>query len=265
VKYWREAAIAGFAGVIGCGRGTVATSKLNVFAAASLAEPFSDLGKRYEQAHPGLSVTFNFAGSNVLRLQIEQHSPADIFASANQREMKALLDDGLLNPDSIHVFAGNRLTIIVPASNPAKLITFADLAKPGLKLIAADKAVPAGAYFERALQRASELPEYGHDFGAKVLANVRSREENVEAVVTKVRLGVADAGIAYQSDMSGSASAALRGIEIPATINPAAQYPIATLSQCSHSAAAGDFESFVLSPQGQAVLTGHGFLPAPTR
>jgi molybdate transport system substrate-binding protein len=265
MNYLQGAVIAGVVGVAGCGRGTKPTSKLNVFAAASLAESFTELGKRYEQAHPDVSVTFNFAGSNVLRLQIEQHAPADVFASANEHEMKALLADGLVRTDSIHVFAGNHLTILVPASNPANITTLADLAKPGLKLVVADKAVPAGAYFLKALQRATESPDYGKQFSEKVLANVRSREENVEAVVTKVRLGVADAGIAYQSDLSGSASSVLKGIDIPAAINPSAEYPIAVVSNGTASPTANDFESFVLSPQGQSVLAAHGFLAAPTK
>ncbi len=261
----QKVAMAAFVGLSGCGRGATQTATLNVFAAASLAEPFTELGKQYEAAHPGVSVAFNFAGSNVLRLQIEQHAPADIFASANQREMKTLSDEGLINADSVHVFAGNRLTIIIPSSNPGKLVTFADLARPGLKLVAADKAVPAGAYFEKVLQRAADRAEYGKDFSAAVLANVRSREENVEAVVTKVRLGVADAGIAYQSDLHGSAAALLRGIDIPADINPAAEYPIATTAHGAAASLARDFELFVLSPQGQSILTAHDFLAAPTK
>ena len=241
------------------------SGKLTVFAAASLAEPFTELGKRYEAAHPGVSITFNFAGSNVLRLQIEQHAPADLFASANQAQMKALMDGGVVNSDSVHVFAGNRLIIIVPSSNPAKIATFADLARPGLKLIAADKAVPAGALFPENAQARDARTEYGKGFSAAVLANVRSREENVEAVVTKVRMGVAEAGIAYQSDMHGSARSFLTGIDIPAQINPPAEYPIATIARGDTAELARDFENFVLSPQGQSILAAHDFLTAPNQ
>jgi molybdate transport system substrate-binding protein len=262
---WQKIAMASVVGLAGCGHGATHAGKLTVFAAASLAEPFTELGRRYEAAHPGVSITFNFAGSNVLRLQIEQHAPADVFASANQTQMKALLDDGLVNADSVHVFAGNRLTIIVPSSNPAHIAAFADLAKPGLKLVAADKAVPAGAYFEKLLERAAARAEYGKSFSAAVLANIRSREENVEAVVTKVRMGVADAGIAYQSDMHGSAAPFLTGIVIPADINPPAEYPIATIAHGTAPDLARDFESFVLSPEGQSILAAHDFLTAPTR
>lgn len=262
---WQKIAVASAVGLAGCGRGAAQPGKLNVFAAASLAEPFTELGKRYETAHPGVSITFNFAGSNVLRLQIEQHAPADLFASANQAQMQALLDGGLVNSDSVRVFAGNRLTILVPSSNPAHIVSFADLAKSNLKLVAADKAVPAGAYFEKLLDRAAARAEYGKAFPAAVLANIRSREENVEAVVTKVRMGVADAGIAYQSDRHGSAGAFLTGIDIPADINPPAEYPIATLAHGTAPRLARDFESFVLSPEGQSILKAHDFLTAPTK
>jgi molybdate transport system substrate-binding protein len=262
---WQKVAMASVVGLAGCGRGAAQPAKLNVFAAASLAEPFTELGKHYEAAHPGVSITFNFAGSNVLRLQIEQHAPADVFASANQAQMKALLDGGLVNSDSVRVFAGNRLTIIVPSSNPAHIVAFADLAKPDLKLVAADKAVPAGAYFEKLLARAAACAEYGKGFSAAVLANMQSREENVEAVVTKVRMGVADAGIAYQSDLHGSAATLLTGIDIPSDINPPAEYPIATIAHGTAPALARDFESFVLSPEGQSILKAHDFLMAPTK
>jgi molybdate transport system substrate-binding protein len=262
---WQKIALASVVGLSGCGRSAAPPGKLQVFAAASLAEPFTELGKRYEAAHPGVSITFNFAGSNVLRLQIEQHAPADVFASANEAQMKALLDGGLVNSDSVRVFAGNRLTIIVPSSNPAHVVAFADLAKPGLKLVAADKAVPAGAYFEKLLERAAARTEYGNSFSSAVLANIRSREENVEAVVTKVRLGVADAGIAYQSDLHGSAGAFLTGIDIPPDINPPAEYPIATIAHGDAPELARDFESFVLSPEGQSILAAHDFLMTPTK
>jgi molybdate transport system substrate-binding protein len=170
--------------------------QLRVFAAASLTQPFTEIGQQFRAKYPGTTVTFNFAGSNDLRLQIEQSAPADLFASANQKEMKALTSENDVNPDSVQVFARNRLAIIVPKDNPAAIKSLSDLARSGVKLIVADPAVPAGSYLLDLLKNAAALPENGADFSDRVLANVRSKEENVKAVVAKIELGEGDAGIA---------------------------------------------------------------------
>jgi ABC-type molybdate transport system substrate-binding protein len=189
MNLWRCMMIGGFLGLSGCGRSQSQqkpqTRHLTVFAAASLAEPFTELGARYAATHPGVSFNFNFAGSNALRLQIEQHSPADVFASANQKEMKKLLDEGWVDSDSVHIFAGNRLALIVPAANPAKIASFADLARPGLNLIAADKAVPAGAYFEALLDEAARRPAYGPAFSTAVRANTSRRSHAAPVSISR--------------------------------------------------------------------------------
>jgi molybdate transport system substrate-binding protein len=241
----------------------VASHTLRVFAAASLTQPFTDLANQFQASHPGVNVVLNFAGSNDLVTQIEQGAGCDIFASANQTQMDALQKAGGVDSSSITLFATNQLAIIVPKKNPADITELADLAKPGVKLIVADPTVPVGSYLLTLLQSASALPDYGPDFSAKVLANVKSKEENVKAVVVKIQLGEGDAGIAYTSDLVGNND--LAGVPIPGNINPIANYPMAIAAHAAEPDLAKDFEALVMSPAGQNVLALHGFLPPPSK
>ncbi len=165
---------------------------LSVFAAASLTEAFRDLGKSFESAHPGVIVSFNFAGSQQLREQLAQGAPGDVFASANTKEMDAAAAASLVAADSVKPFARNKLTVIYPRKGPTRVASLADLGKAGVKLDLADPAVPVGRYTMQMLNRMSQDPAFGADFQAKVLANVVSREDNVKSVLSKVRLGEAD-------------------------------------------------------------------------
>src|SRR6185436_10293622 len=180
----------------------------------------------FEAANPGVMVKFNFGGSQTLRTQIEQGAAADVFASANQKEMDALIADKLVGADTATIFLTNQLVVIMPASNPAGLKTLSDLSKPGLKLVLAAKEVPVGNY---ALQVLDKLDiALGNGFKDKVLANVVSYENDVKQVVAKVQLGEADAGIVYLSDLV--AAPELQRIDIPVENNVIAKYPVAALS-----------------------------------
>lgn len=230
---------------------------LNVFAAASLADGFTDIGKSFEAAHPGVTVTFNFAGSQALRTQIEQGAVCDVFASANAKEMDTLVNEAFVPASAARVFVTNQLLVILPANNPANIETLADLANPSLKLVLAAEEVPVGKYARQALDNLNAL--YGADYKTKVLANVVSNEDNVKQVVTKVQLGEADAGIVYISD--ARATPELKTITIPTRYNVIAQYPIATLSEASQPDLAAKFINYVLSVEGQAILQKWGFTP----
>ncbi len=232
---------------------------LTVFAAASLSNAFTEIGKNFEAAHPGVKVSFNFAGSQTLSEQIVQGAPVDVFASANHAEMDKLVTDGLVSQDSPKDFLTNQLVVILPPQNPAAVHALADLARRGLKLVLADTTVPAGKYARQILNNLSQDPVYGKDFSERVLANVVSNETDVEVVVTKVQLGEADAGIVYVSD--SVAFPELKTIPIPASVNVIAKYPIAALAKSSQPDLAAAFVAEVLSPQGQAVLKKWGFLP----
>lgn len=145
--------------------------------------------------------------------------------------------------------------------NPAHITSLSDLARPGLKLVLADKSVPAGQYALDFLDKASADPTFGSGFKAKVLANVVSTEQDVKAVLTRVTLGGADAGIVYISDIAGSAGSQVSHIEIPASLQVRAQYPIAPLSDSKHVDLAKAFVALVLSSQGQDTLRKYGFIP----
>jgi molybdate transport system substrate-binding protein len=231
---------------------------LNVFAAASLTDAFTEIGKNFEAANPGVTVTFNFAGSQALRTQIEEGAPADVFASANQKEMDALITGTFVAQDAPQIFLTNKLVVILPADNPFGLESLEDLAKPGIKLVLAAEEVPVGKYARQALDQLNG--QFGSDFKDKVLANVVSNEDNVKQVVAKVQLGEADAGIVYTSD--AVAAPDLKTIEIPAALNVTAKYPIAPLAKSANIDLATAFIDYVLSTDGQAVLQKWGFAPA---
>lgn len=229
---------------------------LTVFAAASLTDAFQTIGKTFEAAHPGVTVTLNFAGSQTLRTQIEQGARPDVFASANTKEMNTLVDDGMVDKNAPQIFLNNRLVIIVPIDNPAGLQNPEDLAKPGIKLDLAAEDVPAGNYSRQALDLMNT--GFGDGFKDKVLANVVSNEEDVKQVVAKVQLGEADAGLVYSSD--AVAAPELPTIEIPDNLNVIAKYPIAPLVNAPEPELAAQFVAFVLSPDGQDILRKWGFV-----
>jgi molybdate transport system substrate-binding protein len=229
---------------------------LTVYAAASLTDGFTEIGQAFEAANPGARVVFNFAGSQALRTQIEEGARADVFASANTKEMEALAAGGNLSGEALP-FVTNLLTIIVPADNPAQLMTPQDLALPGLKLVLAAEEVPVGMYARQALDNMQAL--YGDGYREAVLANLASNEDNVKQVVAKVQLGEADAGIVYETD--ALASPELGKIEIPGKANVVAVYPIAVLAGSAQPDEAQAFIDFVLSDAGQALLRARGFRP----
>jgi molybdate transport system substrate-binding protein len=234
------------------------SGELSVFAAASLTEPFTEMGKRLEMSSPGLKVVYNFGGSQALRTQLEQGAHADIFASADAVQMEqAKKSEGVQGETPI--FVKNRLVVITPKANPGKVTEFRDLAKPGLKLDLANAKVPVGNYSRQAFSKASA--EYGADFEKSVLSNIVSEEENVKQVVTKVQLGEADAGIVYVSDVTPKISKDVLTVAIPDAYNQLATYPIALTKGVQNRAVAAVFISFVLSAEGQAILKAHNFIP----
>jgi molybdate transport system substrate-binding protein len=236
------------------------TGEVTVFAAASLTEAFREIGAAFEQAQPGTRVTFNFGASSQLRAQLEQDARADVFASADQAQMEAAQRAGaILEPE--RVFAANRLVIITPRDNPAHIGGVQDLARPGVKLVTSQPDVPIGQYTVSLLDRASRDPAFGAAFRERVEANIVSRESDVRAVVSKVQLGEADAGIVYATDSTPSVRAQLQQVAIPDELNTLARYPIA-VARGSNPEAGRRFTEFVLSPAGQQVLARWGFLPA---
>lgn len=238
----------------------VPSGNITVFAAASLRDAFTQVGKDFEAANPGTKVAFSFAGSQQLAEQIGYGAPADVFASANKRLMDAVVKTTRVNENDPRTFVRNRLIVVYPKDNPGKVKTLQDLSRPGLKVVLAAKAVPVGQYSLDFLNKASAKPEFGADFSQKVLANVVSFEEDVRAVFSKVSLGEADAGIVYSSDVVADKANTVGTIDISSDLNTIAVYPIAPLKDSPNLSLAQAFTSYVLSPAAQKVLVRYGFI-----
>ncbi len=219
---------------------------VQVFAAASLTESFTALGEAFAKAHAPARVEQNFAGSPALVAQIESGAPADVIATADGANMARLESAGLL-AGAPALFARNRLEIVVEKGNPKGIAGLADLARADLVVILAAETVPAGRYARAAL------------VAAGVRVEPKSLEANVKAVLSKVALGEADAGIVYTTDVR-SAGERVDGVAIPDAQNALASYPNALVKQPSLSGDAKSFVAFVLSAEGRAVLARFGFL-----
>jgi len=235
-------------------------SALHVFAAASLSDAFAEIGHQLEQQRPGLSVRINYAGSQQLAAQLEQGAVADVFASADDRWMAYVKDRGLLAAEPAW-FARNRLVVIVPKSNPARIGKIQDLAKSGVKLVVGTDAVPVGHYSRLALRNLAKTPGFAPEFATRALQNVVSEEENVKGVVSKVQLGEADAGMVYRSDVTPALARYVRVFELPEGANVIATYPMALIKDGAAPDAAKAFMDLVLSADGQRILERHGLMP----
>jgi molybdate transport system substrate-binding protein len=236
---------------------------LQVFAAASLSDAFTEIGHVFEQQHRGIIVRSNFAGSQQLATQIEQGAVADVFASADERWMNYAKDRGLLAGEPV-LFVRNRLVVIVPKTNPARIRRLQDLARGGTKLVIGADAVPVGHYSRTVLRNLAHDAAFPGDFTVLTLRNVVSEEENVKSVVGKVQLGEADAGIVYRSDVTPAVARFVRVFEIPESANVIAAYPIALVRDAKQPEMAQAFVDLVLSPEGQQILERRGLIPVTT-
>lgn len=240
-------------------RSTGATPhNLTVYAAASINAVLAHAKAVYETANPGVSLTISTDSSAALEAKIEQGAPVDLFLSADMDNPQKLVDLGMAAADPVP-FARNRLTVIVPAANPAALRSPADLARAGVKVIAAGDAVPISKYARRLVENLARQPGYPAGFVAGYDANVVSKEDNAAAVVAKVELGEGDAGIVYLTD--ARSTAAVRAIDVPDAANVAVTYAGVVIRSSADAAAAQAFLDWLAGPGGGAVLVGFGFLP----
>jgi molybdate transport system substrate-binding protein len=225
-----------------------------VFAAASLSEPFRAIERAYEAAHPGVDVVLNLAGSQLLASQLIEGAPADVFASADVRNLERALAERRALPGSRRAFAGNRLVVVVPAES--EIDEFEDLpgelGAPDLKIVLAGPEVPVGRYARQALAQLG-LREV-------VEAKLVSNEDSVNGVLAKLALGEADLGIAYATDLRRAPE--LRGIALPESVELAARYELAVLADGPSPQQGRAFAEFVTGPEGQALLGEHGFVAA---
>lgn len=217
---------------------------ITVFAAASLTSTFTELGKEFEAAHDGVHVTFSFGGSSDLVSDIQNGAGADVFASADTTNMATLTKDGTAGAP--HDFATNVLEIATPPGNPAGIKTFADLGKPGVKVVVCADGVPCGT-------AAAEMEQRTH-----VTIHPVSEEQSVTDVLGKVESGDADAGLVYVTDVKAAAGK-VTGVPFPQSKEVVNTYPIAVLKDSKDAALAQQFADFVLGAQGQKVLRDAGF------
>lgn len=221
------------------------TLTLQVFAAASLQEPFEELGEQFESEHEGVEVQFNFAGSSTLVEQIQQGAPADVFASANSSTMDKLVASELQGAVPVD-FAANTLMIAVPAGNPAGVTALSSLTEEGLNLVVCAPEVPCGAAAETVEEAA------GLEFTPV------SEEQSVTEVLNKVTSGEADAGLVYATDVQ-KAGDAVEGIDVPDSARAVNTYPITTVKDAEHAELGQQFVDLVTGESGQQLLTGYGF------
>jgi len=232
---------------------SVTESELVVFAATSLREPFTRLGESWKTAHPGAALTFNFAGTQELRTQLEQGATADVFASADQRHMDELVKGDRASAPAL--FARNEPVIVVAKEAAESIRALSDLARAKRLVIGAPE-VPIGRYTLQVLDKAAG--SLGATFRADIESKVVSRELNVRQVLNKVKLGEAEAGIVYRTDALSAPE--LTVITIPAELNVIAEYPIATVTEAKHPKLAQSFVELVRSQEGRSALEHAGFL-----
>jgi molybdate transport system substrate-binding protein len=232
-------------------------SELTVFAAASLRNAVEAAGRAYAQA-TGTAITVSTDSSAALRTQIEQGAPADVFLSADTAQPAALADAGLAAGEP-RVFASNRLAIITPLDGDTVIASPADLAKDGLRIVAAGDEVPITRYATEMVGNLARLDGYPADFAAAYERNVVSREDNVAAVVAKIELGEGDAAIVYVTD--ASASDGVEVVAVPDAANVQASYAGVEVASSANVEAASGFLAWLTGPDGQHVLAGFGFLP----
>ncbi|HEY8281201.1 MAG TPA: molybdate ABC transporter substrate-binding protein [Leifsonia sp.] len=221
------------------------TGNITVFAAASLTPTFTELGKRFEKAHPGAHVAFSFAGSSDLVSQLKEGAPADVFASADEQNMAKLTAAGIAD-GAPQDFATNVLAIAVPPGNPAHLRSFADLARPGVKTVICAPQVPCGAATARI------------ETSSGVTLHAVSEESSVTDVLGKVASGEADAGVVYVTDVK-AAGAKVGRVPFPEASGTVNTYPIVAVKGAADRAAAAAFIRFVTGPAGRSVLKAAGF------
>lgn len=228
-----------------------------VFAASSLTNAFDEIAAAFEAGHPGVDVLASYGSSSDLATQLVEGAAADVFASANAKQMDVASQAGRITGEPV-IFVTNRLAIIVPADNPAGIESFADLANPGVKLVLAAPGVPIRDYSDQSIALMGDA-----DFQAAVYANLVSEEPNVRQVATKISLGEADAGIVYTSDVTPDIADLVLQVAIPDAQNVLAIYPIAVVESAPAGSLAQQFVDFVISAEGQAILQKWGFGAKP--
>lgn len=231
---------------------------LTVFAAASLRDALTEAASAYQARGPEVAISLAFDASSALRTQLEQGAPADLFLSADLENPQRLAEAGLTTSQPIP-FASNSLAIVVPANQEDSIREPFDLARPGLRVLAAGRQVPISRYADRLLAKLAAGPDAPAGFAQAVEANIVSREDNVRAVLAKIELGEGDAAIIYATDALGSDRT--RTIAIPDRAAVSVSYSAVVMAGSPQRAAADELLSWLRARHGQAVLARYGFGP----
>jgi len=258
VAGWLTAVVAAVLALTACASSD-GERTVTVFAAASLTEAFNEMARAFEQRNEGVTVRLSYQASSTLRIQLEQGAKADVYASADEFNMDLAASADVISGDPV-VFARNRLAVIVPR-DAFEVRGLADLASPGLRVVAGDDATPFGRYTNTAFDRLAADPDFGPAFRDAAVGNIVSKEANVRRAVAKVEIGEADAALAYVTDTGGAGRSDLEAIPIPERYSGPIRYPIGVVRGAAAPGLAADFITFVLSEEGRAVLLRYGFVP----
>ncbi|HNX17864.1 MAG TPA: molybdate ABC transporter substrate-binding protein [Methanoregula sp.] len=237
---------------------TQTEGNLIAYTAASLTGASNSIGTGFTKAYPNHKVIFNLDGTQALKTQVEAGAYADVFISASNSYTNTLKSEGYFVNDSVKTLTTNYIIVILPASNPAKINSLSDLAKPGVKIAMAANTVPVGSATLTVLNNSANST-YTQDWKKSVISNVVTYETSEPGVATKVSLGEVDAGFVYQSTAAAAASGTYKTVSIPKKDNYLQTYTIGILKGSTNKAIAADFEQFMLSDAGQQILADYGF------
>jgi len=230
------------------------------FAAASLTGASGDLGTEFQATYPAYSVTWNLAGTQEIKTQVENGATPDLFLSASAKYTKEMKNQGWFVNDTVKNLTSNWITVIIPSGNPGKITSLKDLSKPGVKIAMGTKDVPVGINTIAVLDKMANSSEYGTEYRDAVINNTVTYEVSEPGVVGKVELGEVDAGFVYLSSSIASKDK-VKVIEIPKEINAIQYYSVAVMTEANDPEGAGAFEEFLLSDAGQDILGEYGFTP----
>jgi len=239
---------------------TYSEGNVVAFTAASLKGVSPKLAAGFEQMYPGHHVVFNLDGTQALKTQVQNGAYTDVFISASNSYTTELTKGGYFVDGSVKPLTSNYVIVILPAGNPGKIQSLADLAKPGVKIAMEDKTVPAGTATIAVLANLAKST-YSQDWNTSVFKNVVTYETSEPGVATKVTLGEVDAGFVYESTYTAAPKDTYLALTIPKKDNYLQTYTIGVMKQSTSQGAAADFENFMLSTSGQQILKDYGFRP----
>lgn len=258
-------AVAGCTGTTGGSNATTpattaaAGGEIIAFTAASLTGASEDLGKAFEAANPGTTVTFNLQGTQSLKKQIELGAQGDVFISAKTAYTNDLMGEGFLVNDTVEKLTSNYIVVILPAGNPGNITSLADLSKDGVKIAMGTAEVPVGINTRTVINKLANSTLVPEGWKEGVYNNVVTYETTEPGVVTKVSLGEVDAGFVYESSYKAATPGSLELLPIPEEDNALQIYTVGVLTDSTNKETAQNFVDFLLSDDGQAILKDYGF------